>query len=212
MKIDILCTDPKHPVNPWLIEWASQNIATNHVSISRYSSELMGGDFLFLVSCHEIIRQSLRDLYKFNLVLHASELPKGRGMSPHVWHILEGGSKITLTLLNAEDQLDSGDIWHQLSFDLEGHELYDEINDKLFKAEMQLMTWAIENCLYSCPRSQIGEATYYRKRLSQDSYINPAKSIESQFDLIRICDPERYPAFFELRGQKYKIQITKFSE
>ena len=212
MKIDILCTDSKHPVNPWLEEWASQNLGRNNVLIARHSSELLGGDFLFLVSCHEIVSRTVRDLYRFTLVLHASELPKGRGMSPHVWQILEGVNKITLTLLNAEDELDSGDIWHQISFDIEGHELFDEINQLLFNAEIQLITWAIENCLHVYPRSQNGEASYYPKRIPEYSRLDPTRSIESQFDLMRICDSDRYPAFFELRGCKYKIQITKFPE
>lgn len=212
MNIDILCTDRKHPVNAWLSEWAARNRANHEVTIARHSSELCGGDFLFLVSCHEIIRRPVRDLYKFTLVLHASELPKGRGMSPLVWQVLGGASLFTVTLLNAEDALDSGHIWQQITFNLEGHELQDEIHAALFNAEMQLMTWAIHNCFHARPRTQNGEASFYRKRTPEDSRLDPSKSIEDQFDLLRICDPERYPAFFDLRGKRYKIQITKIVE
>lgn len=212
MKIDILCTDPKHPVNAWLSMWASQNQKTGEIVIARHSAELKGGDFLFLVSCHEIIRQPVRDLYKFTLVLHASKLPQGKGMSPHVWQVLENKSSITVTLLNAEDALDSGDIWQQISFDLEGHELHDEIHAALFDAEMQLMSWAVQNCWHTRPRPQSGEGSFYRKRTPEDSRLDPTKSIESQFDLLRICDPERYPAFFDLRGKRYTVHITKVTE
>ena len=35
---------------------------------------------------------------------------------------------------------------------------------------------------------------------------------KDQFDLMRTCDPNRYPAFFELYGKKYKIILEKCSK
>jgi methionyl-tRNA formyltransferase len=35
--------------------------------------------------------------------------------------------------------------------------------------------------------------------------------LAEQFDLQRICDPERYPAFFELHGHRYKLTLDKLS-
>jgi len=34
----------------------------------------------------------------------------------------------------------------------------------------------------------------------------------SQFNKIRICDPNRYPAFFVLHGKKYKLMLEKIDD
>ena len=50
---------------------------------------------------------------------------------------------------------------------------------------------------------------YYPKRTPQDSQIDPNKTLADQFDLIRVCDNQRFPAYFEYRGSKYKIVLEK---
>lgn len=205
--VSILCTDQNHPVNPWLNRWANTNSSIATVGIFRDYRELKGGEYLFLVSCHQIIKRPIRDLFQHTLVLHASALPRGRGMSPHVWDVLSGSQKLTLTLLNAEDALDSGDIWRQTQIHLKGNEVFSEINELLFEAEMELMTWALLNCDSVSPHPQSGEASFFRKRTPEDSRIDPSSTIEDCFDLLRIADPDRYPAFFEHRGRRFHIQI-----
>lgn len=207
--VSILCTDPAHPVNPWLERWAQERSQRAQVEIRRDFRELSGGDFLFLVSCHQIIRKPVRDRFRHTLVLHASALPLGRGMSPHVWRILEGADRLVLTLLNAEDALDSGMMWQQRELPLDGTELHDEINAKLFAAETELMTWALDHCATTRPRPQQGAPTHYRKRTPEDSRVDPLRPLAESFDLLRVADPERYPAFFEHRGQKYRIRVEK---
>ena len=207
--VSILCTDPGHPINPHLERWAKSYAGRAKISLLRDFRELQAGDFLFLVSCHQIIKMSVRQLFQYTLVLHASALPQGRGMSPHVWQILNGSNRLMVTLLNAEDLLDSGDIWHQEEIVFDGTELYNEINARLFEAELSLMTWALDHCDSSHPRAQHGEPSFFRRRVPADSRIDPSSSLCESFDLLRIADPERYPAFFEYRQQKYRIRIDK---
>lgn len=210
-RITILCTDPTHPVNQPLRAWVEGNSrdADLEIEICRDCGDLRGGDFLFLVSCHQIIRKPVRDLFRYTLVLHASDLPAGRGMSPHIWQILGGARNLTLSLLNAEDELDSGDIWSQLSFEVEAHELYDEINGKLFNAELQLMDWALANCDVVTPRKQSGDSSFFRKRVPADSQIDPRRPLVDSFDLLRVADPQRYPAWFEHLGHRFTIRIER---
>jgi methionyl-tRNA formyltransferase len=209
LNVAILCTDPAHPVNAWLEEWRRAVADRARVGIYRDYRELTGGDLLFLVSCHQIVRKPTRDLFKHALVLHASDLPRGRGMSPHIWQIIEGKTEITLTLLEANDPLDSGDIWAQRRICFEGYELYDEINAKVFAAEVELMTWALDNWDRVEPMPQTGEPTYYRKRTPEDSRIDPQRPLIESFNLLRVADPVRYPAFFEIGGRKFKIRIER---
>jgi methionyl-tRNA formyltransferase len=211
MKISILCSDVNHPVVNHLHNWIKKILIKGHnASLVFDRSDLPGGDILFLVSCSQVILDIDRYKYKASLVLHASDLPKGRGWSPHIWSILAGNSLITVTALEATEPIDSGLIWMKTTFNLEGHELVDEINAKLFKAELYLMTQIVEQFADIKPVKQVGKPDQYmRKRNIEDSRIDPYRSISDQFNLLRVADPERYPAFFDYRGIKYLIKIEK---
>lgn len=212
MKISILCTDPNHPVINSLREWTDEMSSKGHaVSLVFDKTNLQGGDILFLVSCSQIIRDAERDQYKATLVLHASDLPKGRGWSPYIWSILGGANEITVSLLEASDPVDSGAIWLKTTFALEGHELLPEINAKLFAAEITLMTQAVEQFESIKPMRQMGDPwPYMAKRTPADSKLDPYRTIAEQFNLLRVVDSTRYPAFFDYQGKRYLIKLEKF--
>jgi len=214
MKITLLCSSESHPVNSHLEEWMRQNSTLHEITLTRRKKDLPGGDFLFLVSCGEIVSADDRGKYRVSLVLHASDLPRGRGWNPHIWRIIEGASQITLSLLEAEDRVDSGRIWTQVNAPVPKHFLWDEINQLIFDAEMELLDFAVSNFKAIQPRQQNDEieSSYYRLRTPADSRINPEESIVSQFDLLRVCDPQRYPAFFDLHGHRYKVILEKMYE
>ncbi len=211
MKITVLCRDHRHPVNSYLRHWQKEMQAQGHeVELAHDVTGLKGGEILFLVSCSRVIQKAERAQYKAVLVLHASSLPKGRGWSPHIWAILEGACEVEVCLLAAEDPVDSGDVWLRQTFQLEGHELFPEINEKLFLTELSLMTQAVERTTEIKPEAQQGTpGPLLRRRIPEDSRIDPHKTIAEQFDLLRVADPIRYPAFMDFRGKRYWIKIEK---
>lgn len=212
MKISVLCSNPGHPVMPFLMEWCkSRELKKQEVNLIHDIDQLTNGDILFLISCTQILPADIRARFKNVLVLHASDLPKKRGWSPYIWSILEGDSEITVTLLEAADKVDSGEIWLKKRFKLQGHELADEINELLFKAEVELMTEAIERYSEIKPYAQatLLNDDYCRKRLPEDSRLDPNKTIKEQFNLLRVADSERYPCFFDMNGHRYVISIKK---
>ena len=211
-RISLLLSDLSHPVKAHLERWIRSRQTQHQVELCQRSTELSGGDFLFLISCQEIIRLPVRERYRYTLVLHASDLPKGRGMSPHVWQVLEGQHALVLSLLNAEDAVDSGHIWKKLPIPIKPTDLWNDIDAKLFDAELQLMDWAVEHCDDGPPTPQSGEVTYYPRRKPEDSQIDPSRSLADTFNAIRIANPNRYPAWFELHGQRYKITLEKIHD
>lgn len=214
MKITILCSDPNHPINEFLFRWVEKKGENHQIKIVRKKVDLDGGDLLFLISCSEMIDLQTRNLYKKSLVLHASDLPLGRGWSPHIWQIVNGAEEITLSLLEAKDIVDSGPIWKKLRLPIPKNALWYEINEILFSAEIQLIDFAIEKFSQIEPTEQDQSITptSYRKRTPSDSRIDPEKSILDQFDKIRVSDPYRFPAFFDLYGARYKIILEKINE
>ena len=211
MKIEILNTDPDHPINSHLKRLQSSLELNHSISIIRSPEQVTKGDLLFLVSCGEIVDRDITENFKHAMVLHASDLPKGRGWSPHIWELLNGADKITVCMLDAAATVDCGDIYKKITIDIPKSALWDEINALLFAAEIQLIEFAIENFenLQKYAQNTDIEATYYPKRNPQDSAIDPNKSITEQFDLIRVSDPNRFPALFYHRGEAYKIILEK---
>ena len=61
-------------------------------------------------------------------------------------------------------------------------------------------------------QSTDNEVSYYPKKTSLDSKLDPHKSIAEQFNLIRVSDPNRYPAFFDLYWKRYKLTIEKMND
>lgn len=214
MKITLLCSDPSHPVNAHLLRWIERNRGDHNINLVRTKKDLGGGDVLFMVSCSEIISSLDRAAYRASLVLHASDLPYGRGWSPHIWQIINGAEKITLSLLEAEDAVDSGRIWNQITLPIPKHALWDEINERLFAAEIALIDLAVKefDTVISVEQNQSIEPTYYPRRKPEDSKIDPELSIAAQFDLIRVSDPNRFPAYFDLHGHKYKLILEKIND
>lgn len=211
MNIDLLCSSEDHPINPWLVAWADERAHHHEVRLLRCRDQLKPGDVLFLISCTELIPGHLRALYRQCVVLHASDLPKGRGWSPHIWSILEGATEITVSAITAEDRVDRGAVWAKKSFYVARHELYDEINRSLFRTEIALIDQVIDMIANDeSPLPQPNkEATYYPRRRPKDSELNPDLSIAEQFNKIRTSDPDRYPAFFKMHGVTFSISLRK---
>lgn len=210
MKITVVCPQPSHPVFPYLARWTERAGDRHEIVLTSRLDEAVGGDVLFLISCDQIVDRIIRSRYQKTLVVHSSDLPEGRGWSPQIWQILEGRSEIVISLLEAEDKVDSGDIWLKETLVFKGHELFDEINEKLYTLWLQMLDFAVDNFDKIDPQPQPATGvTYYRRRTPEDSELDPKESIESQFDLLRVADPLRYPAFVRLRGHKYEVLLKK---
>ena len=92
--------------------------------------------------------------------------------------------------------------------------IFEEINKILFESEIYLINQALENSHNIEPYQQEirdGLKTY-KKRKPEDSKLDINKDIKSQFDLMRIADPNRYPAFFIIHGRKYKIKLEQYED
>jgi len=209
MDITIICSDKQHKIFPYLEQWVRENFRDHNISLLTKSEDVTEGDILFLISCTEIIKNDIRKRFKHTLVIHESDLPKGRGWSPLVWQIIDGSNTIPITIFDAAEKVDSGDIWKKEFVKLEGHEVVDEINAKVFPVKIKLMDFAIKNMDTIKKTPQDGEPSYYPRRKPADNELNVNKTIKEQFDLMRIADNERYPCFFNFREHRYKITLSK---
>lgn len=166
-------------------------------------------DVAVYLSCERIIPARERARFKNNLVVHASDLPRGRGWSPLTWSILDGADRVVLTLFEAADEVDSGPIYLQQELRFEGHELIDELRAAVGRGSQELVLAFARSWPEVPARPQAGEPTFYPRRRPVDSRLDPDRTLRESFNLLRIVDNDRYPAYFEHAGHVYELRITK---
>ncbi|MBB5392531.1 MULTISPECIES: formyltransferase family protein [unclassified Herbaspirillum] len=188
-------------------EWES---AGHSVQIAHLPDQALPADFCFCLSFSRILPAAVRQQYKHTLVVHESDLPDGRGWAPMTWQILEGKNLIPVTLIEAVDAVDAGQIYLQEWIELDGTELNPEWRLLQARATQKLcMQWLqAYPSIVKKARQQTGPGSSYPRRRAEDSKLDPSRTLAEQFDLLRVVDNQNYPAFFEIRGRRYQISIT----
>lgn len=173
------------------------------------ASEVADSEVCFYLSYGRIVRPEVLARHGHNLVVHASDLPRGRGWSPMTWSILAGETTVTVSLLEAAAEVDAGEIYAQRQIDLDGHELVDQWRQRQTDVLFELCRWAVDNLdnLEEHVRTQQGDPTWLPRRRPRDSELDPFQTIAAQFDLLRVIDNDSYPAVFEYRGYRYRLTI-----
>ena len=139
--------------------------------------------------------------------MHESALPQG--WSPITWQILEGASRIPITLFEVTAALDADPIFLQQQIVPEGHELVEEWRALQAQATLELcLAWFDRYCeVVASSLPQHGEPSYYRRRRPADSQLDPERSLAEQFNLMRVVVNQRYPAFYHWRGRSLILQV-----
>ena len=208
-RISIVVDNPS-----WVLPYAERLAAAVQASgdtaaLCRGHDEIADGAVAFYLGCITITPPGVLAHNRRNLVVHASDLPKGRGFSPMTWQVLEGRNEIPVCLLEAAEDVDTGPIVYRTTMRFEGHELIEEMRAILGRMHVELCRRFLDEPSPPTGAPQQGEPTNHPRRRPADSRLDPARSIAEQFDLLRTVDHEAYPAFFDLHGRRYKLTIEK---
>lgn len=210
-----IITDEQSWIKPYIEQLEEELHSMGHSVVCRYRFDQDNAyDFVFLLSYQEIIKKEWLCLNRHNLVVHESDLPRGKGWSPLTWQILEGKSHITVTLFEADEHVDAGKIYLQKEICFDGAELVDDLRRIQAKATCALCTAFVREypAVLQEAREQAGEETFYPRRLVEDSRLDLDRTIREQINLLRVVDNERYPAFFEWMGNRYYLRISRERE
>jgi methionyl-tRNA formyltransferase len=210
MKIQIL-TDKK--------SWIYKNKDKIPNKFKKFKKELIishhnikkNNDLTFIISYYKIIPKKILSYSKHNLVVHESDLPKGRGMSPLYWQILNKKNNIVFTLFECSEKMDEGKYYIKKKFHFEPTLLFEEIKEKQLKCAFKMIELFIKR--YSKNKklksyNQKGKASYFPRIPSTLSELNIKKSIKSQIDKLRTRDNNNFPAYFMYKKRKYIIKIN----
>ena len=194
----------------WILPYAERLVrevghASDVAQLVRRAEDLPEGDVAFLLGCVRIVPKRLLGRSRFNLVVHESDLPKGRGFSPMTWQILKGATTIPVCLLEARDDVDVGPVIYRDTINLVGNETYTEWRHLQSEKTLELCRRFLDEASPPRGSEQRGEPTAYPRRTPCDSRLDPDRTIAEQFDLLRVADPDVYPAYFYCRGRRFTL-------
>ncbi len=201
--------------NPsWFLPYAETLVTAacadgDHAILCRSLEEVREGAVAFYLSCLHVTPAVVLRRNRLNVVVHASDLPKGRGFSPLSWQVEEGKNDITVCLFEATEELDAGPIVYREIMHFEGHELLTEMRDVGARLYVDLCLRLLAEPSPPEGVPQRGEPTFYPRRTNQNNRLDPNKSLAEQFNKLRVSDNERFPAFFDWRDHRYIIRIEK---
>jgi len=210
LKIYILVDNSDSWIMPYANILATNLIDKTHeVTLVSHQDNILKCDIAFYLGCTSLVKKEIMDRSDSRIVVHPSSLPQGRGFSPLAWQILEGKNVISITLFEATENVDEGDIYLTSKIHLNGSELNEEIKAKQGNASVKLCMKYVEFYREHIPYKQSGLASYYQERTPSDSQLDIHKSIADQFNLFRVADNKRYPAYFRYKGCDYTLTISK---
>ena len=206
IKLQVLVDNPKSWVVPYAQKLVSQLVDLGYQAALHFKhKEVTAGDILVLLGCERIFKDL--SLNRHNLVVHESALPKGKGWSPLTWQVLEGQKEIPITLFEASEAVDAGVIYAEGTIQLNGYELLPEIKHKQGIKTIDLVLEFLRQYPYMKGRKQKVRKHFYSRRRAEDCTLDVERSIKDQFNLLRVCDNERYPAHFYIDGYKFIVKI-----
>ena len=177
--------------------------------ISKNPNTVKNQNIVFPISYTKILSEKFLKENELVLVAHSSKLPKDKGFAPLQYQILKNKNKIYMSLIKAVKKVDAGPIYLQNHFYLDGTELSEQIR----KIQGDQFLKIIKQFLIKFPkinsRNQKGRGNFNKRRYPKNSELNINKTIRQQFNHLRINDNEKYPSFFNFKGQKYIIKIFK---
>lgn len=208
MRITILVDDKDSWFIPYAIKLQKRLIDYGkEVKCVFNQKDVTPSDICFLLSCKKIVGQEFLKKNNHNIVVHASDLPRGKGFSPLAWQIMEGNNEIILTLFEVTEDVDAGPYYMKEKIVFLGTELLDSLHNKMANRIIEMCIKYVMHIKDYVAQTQEGESTFYPRRMEKDDELNIDKTIREQFNHLRIADNERHPLWFVVNEKKYYIKV-----
>lgn len=141
--------------------------------------------------------------------LHGGKIPEYRGTAPIPWQIINGEKELGLTILYADEGIDTGDILMERTYTLTPEEGATEAVERTFQHFPEMLSAVLvglrDGTLKAYPQD-LSAGAYYTKRKPEDGAIDPrTMTAEYIFNLVRALRPPYPGAFIWRRDQKIII-------
>lgn len=174
-------------------------------------------EFNVLFSCGYpfFIPNSVLQKAKYPINFHPSLLPRHRGRYVH-WVLTEQDTHSGVTAHIIDDGYDTGPIIEQAKFKVSPFDTVESLLRKSSEIEVGLMEnilrKLINGNIESTPQDERLATEHFEKRVPSDSKIDASKPLDELFFEIRSGNPDLYPAYFEVEGEKVGIKLFRLDK
>lgn len=152
---------------------------------------------------------------KLCLNVHGTLLPKYAGARTLNWVIENGEDVSGVTVHQIDSGVDSGPILLQRSFSLSIFDTGQSLYRKTLEFEPSVVIEAL--ALYEAGKAMsyaqdFSGVVRYPDRVAEHSEIDPRRSLLDLYNTIRSADPDRFPAYFYLEGEKVCVKLWRPSK
>lgn len=201
----------------YLINKAITRLPVDNVRFLNHPSQLSANDTIaFCLGYYKIIKPEYYSKPKMgSFVLHATDLPKGRGWAPVNWTLIQGDNAVHLTSFQINEGCDTGPYYMKSSVSID---ITDTIISAYSKIEVEMIKHIksiLEDLINKNDielHEQTGEATWNPRRTSENAELDISKPLLENWVLMRACHNEDYPAFFKLNGKKIYLRYEVVDE
>lgn len=203
----LTCDDSSDPrsILPEFVSYCSENkipifIAKNRFESEKYIFDLQP-EMCLVIGWYWLISKELLEKVPDGFIgLHNSLLPKYRGGSPLVWALINGEKEVGASLFSFTEGMDDGDLWGQISVEVEEQDAIGSILEKLEASAADLIAKTYPDIISKKikPFSQNHkEATFCALRTAQDGWIDWNKTALFIHNFIR-AQSEPYPGAYTI--------------
>lgn len=148
------------------------------------------------------------------LNVHPTLLPKYRGPRSGYYILANNESQSGVTIHRMTAEVDRGDILRQASFPLSVFDTPSSMMRKSRAVEADLLADVLDDVVRGrelkwTPQDESQASEYPKMRTPDDSILDPGKPLIELYHHIRACDAEKYPAFFEVEGQRVYVKLWR---
>ncbi len=175
---------------------------------ARQALMALAPDLMVVAAYGLILPKDILELPRWGcLNIHASLLPRWRGAAPIQRAILAGDRETGIALMQMEEGLDTGPIWHQEKTGISPDDNFATLHDRLRDMGAHALLDLLKNfpATTGQPLAQPEAGVTYAQKISrEDTEINWSNSAPQVRDQIRAFDP--YPgAVALLKGEPVKL-------
>lgn len=175
--------------------------------------QTFAGMTLLSIGFPYLVSPEILSLFKTSLNVHPTLLPHYRGPTTAAYIIINGETEAGSTVHLMDSGMDTGDIVLQRKVGLTRFDTIRSLQRKVYALEPDLVVDALnrlETPGYTpVPQDEPRATVYPAKRKPKDSEIDPARPLIALYDTIRACDPDEFPAYFYVEGQKVCIRLWR---
>ena len=171
-------------------------------------------DLILMVSWRYMVPASVFQRARLGAyVFHDSLLPKYRGFSPTVWSIRNGENTTGVTLFQAVEDLDAGDIVDQRPVTIGACDSVADVMERVTSSYLDIVSDNFSSLLsgnFEKSPQNHDEATYTCKWTPEDGLIDWNDTSKAIFDLIRATSKPYPGAYTYMRKRKLTVWSADF--